>query len=193
MSEQGRGVSPKAEAIWCYLAQPDKPFQAGQKPQYKVTLKLDPEQPDHKEFLTLLRDHKNPQGKNVPYKKLVEDDGEGNEKDTGLYVVAFKTFRKPDLWDAKKKAITGDINVGNGSVLRVKYTMDHYSAGLGGLKLYLGDVQILELKEYEGGSGSDGFDEEKGYQGTSGPAKGEAFGPDDTLDMSPKTEEQEEF
>lgn len=100
-------------------------------------------------------------------------DADGEE--TGDIILRFKAnalIRKKDgstkrikmnLFDAKKKRITGNINVGNGSIVRVNAEPRAYYMGKDsavGCTFYIRAVQIIELKSYGIDADSAGFDEE---------------------------------
>lgn len=77
---------------------------------------------------------------------------------------------KIPLFDAKGKPITNKIKLGNGSTIKVSYTVAPYynatNKGVG-LSLRLVAIQVIELVEYSSGSAeSYGFDSEEGYETT---------------------------
>lgn len=99
------------------------------------------------------------------------------ENKDGDIVFKFKTkheFKKGDdiikrtvpVFDAKGKPI--DVNLGNGSIVRVAFQVVPFwkSVKLNGVTLFLDAVQVIELKEYGGSTnaGNFGFGEEDGYE-----------------------------
>jgi hypothetical protein len=58
-----------------------------------------------------------------------------------------------------------DTALGHGSILKIAFspTPFHLSAKNNGVTLYLNAIHVIELKEYEAGFGSFGFDKEEGY------------------------------
>lgn len=113
---------------------------------------------------------KNVKRASPPY--AMEQDEEGDE--TGRVLFKFKTAaggkgkrgpwkRKVDLFDSQLSPT--EANVGGGSVLRVKAELMGYnSPAVGiGVSMKLQAVQIIELKEYSGGSGSSGFEATEGF------------------------------
>ena len=79
--------------------------------------------------------------------------------------------RKVFVFDAKKNNV--DAQIGNGSLIKVGFFASpyHMSKDNYGLTLRLLAIQVLELKEYNSGSGNAedfGFDEEEGYEALAG-------------------------
>lgn len=75
---------------------------------------------------------------------------------------------KIPLFDAKGKPIAKKIKLGNGSTIKVSYTVAPYynatNKGVG-LSLRLVAIQVIELVEYSAGNAeSYGFGEEEGYE-----------------------------
>lgn len=109
-------------------------------------------------------------------------DAEGNEIE-GSFVITAKTVavdregneKKIVMFDAKGKRI--EANVGRGSLLKLSLAAGPYDSNLGaGLSLYLNAVQVIELKEYRGGSASGyGFGEEEGYNSEQGDEGSKVF------------------
>lgn len=69
------------------------------------------------------------------------------------------------IFDAKGKPLPKDIEVGNGSRVRVAFSVMpfHMSKNNNGLSLRLEAVQVIELKQYGANADSFGFKEEDGY------------------------------
>ena len=177
--EYERITTPLVECLWACVTKPAKKYGTqGAKPEdqeYKITTLLDPNKSEHNEFLKKLKalwqqcgiEMKCPGGKprNRPFKehKRKEDDSE-----TGLYEVTFKTgVRFPvRVFDAKGNKVTGDLNIGNGSSVKVagSYTFYGPDKSGGGVKLYLNAVQVVDLVEWSGGEAGDyGFAAEEGF------------------------------
>ena len=92
---------------------------------------------------------------------------------------------KIPLFDAKGKPIGNKIKLGNGSTIKVSYTVAPYynatNKGVG-LSLRLVAIQVIELVEYSAGNAeSYGFGEEEGYESS-----------DESKDDDPPFEETEE-
>jgi len=166
MAEKQLYLTPRAEAMYPFLTKPSTQFD--KEGTYKVSLLLDPGNQEHKDFLVRLKGHleegqktlKDKKANNKPWKKnkRVEDGSE-----TGLFEVQFKSQYPPRLFDAVGNKVTGDLNVGNGSIIRVAYKFAPYEGFGGGIAMYLQAVQILELVEWSGGAASDyGFTSETG-------------------------------
>lgn len=75
--------------------------------------------------------------------------------------------RKPALFDAKGKPITGDVKIGGGTIGKISYEIIPYSPTTqvgASVKLALEAVQIIELREWgERSADSYGFGQEEGY------------------------------
>lgn len=184
-------TTPKGIAVWPWLNEPDRKFNATG--EYKVNLQLSED--DAKEFLDRLKEiHKEhyketceSEGKSKLKKAelpivMVEDD-EGNE--TGEVQIKFKLkaqyefdgktiSQRPVLLDATRRAMTE--TVGAGSTIRVGCEVfPYYTAAIGvGLSLRCKVVQVLELKEFTPGSTGFDFDEEEGFETVSANLEPEA-------------------
>ena len=78
-----------------------------------------------------------------------------------------KSSKKPVLYDAKGKVIKDELNIGNGSQLKLSGVMSTYNAGGStGVTMYLNAVQVIDLVEY----GGTDFTEEEGYEHTATPS-----------------------
>lgn len=133
-------------------------------------------QEEHDQFMAWVDDlmkesaelHKTPNRK-PPYQPLYErdEDGEGKTEVDGATIFKFKVpektktrrgeewLRKPKLYDALGHPITGSVDVGTGTLARVKYTVYHTNGGdpeLSGVRLTPVKFQIIKL--VEGGAGS---------------------------------------
>lgn len=182
-------VTPKGTAIWPKLTAPDTQFK--KEGEYSVKLALEPSKdPKVQGFLDELQarfdayiDEVKAEVGPVKAKKLKlnepftpELDEAGEE--TGRVLVKFgmaaqftdkktgqtKTM-KPTIFDARGNPLANPPEIGNGSVLRVSYSIGGYNTPQAtGIKLYLNAVQIVELVEFGGGSNAKafGFDEEEG-------------------------------
>lgn len=77
------------------------------------------------------------------------------------------------IFNAKTERIKGKTGFARGSQVKLRVTVAPFSmisdADKAGVTFYLDAVQLLKLVEYQGG-GSDGFDEEDGYDGQGGEA-----------------------
>jgi hypothetical protein len=70
------------------------------------------------------------------------------------------------VFDSKGKPMGNKVAIGNGSIVKVSYSPStyHVSSNVNGLKFFLNALQVLELVEYGGSTGSSfGFAEEDGY------------------------------
>jgi hypothetical protein len=166
MAEKQLYLTPKAPAMFPFLTKASTKF--SKEGVYKITLVLDPSQPEHKSFLTCLRGHleegqkalKDKKAKNTPWKKHLRKE---DNSDTGKFEVTFKSQYPPRLFDAIGNKVTGDLNVGNDSIVKVAYKFAPYEGFGGGIAMYLQAVQIIELVEWAGGDATDfGFGQEQG-------------------------------
>jgi hypothetical protein len=172
-------TTPLVECLWAQVTKPASKYGTqGVRPEdqeYKITALLDPNKPKHEEFLAKLKalwqqcgtEMKCPGGiaKNKPFKKHKRKE---DDSPTGLFEVTFKTGVKfpVRVFDAKGNKITGDLNIGNGSQVKVagSYTFYGPDKSGGGVKLYLNAVQVVELVEWSGGEASDyGFAAGEGF------------------------------
>jgi len=167
MSSKEVFQTPKAKAMYPFVTKPSTKFDPEGK--YKITLVLDPKgNEEHRQFLRRLKQHLDDGAtqlskklENMPWKKHLRAE---DKSDTGLYEVTFKSSFPPRIFDAAGNKINGDLNVGNGSVVRVAYSWVPYEGFKGGVALYFQAIQIIELVEYAGGEAADyGFEQEEGW------------------------------
>lgn len=118
---------------------------------------------------------------NLPLKEFFknkEDKAKGEAEGRGLVL---KSKYRPAVFDAKKKKLPDNVEVGGGSVIRVdalifpysktekvktkdakgKVTVEEVTAY--GLGLRLRDIQVKELHANSGAGTGEGFDEEEGF------------------------------
>jgi len=142
MSKIIKAVSPKGKASWPKLFKPDTRFNP--EGVYQTGLVLSPE--EAKDFQEKVKD------------AFVEEYGKGKlEKalmpwkldEDGNVVLNFKSKRKPMVVDSQGRAVSTELNVGGGSIIKVGTGINPWSiAGKMGVTLYLNAVQIIELAEY---------------------------------------------
>lgn len=167
-------VTDVCEARWIWLHQPDTRPYKGQPvpPRYRVSLVYDGNSPEWQTFqkqLDAWADEAeeafrvaNPRKRGsvprlVPYQPEVDN----NDNETGFYVVAFQrraafadkstgkdvAVRVP-IFDAKGKPFPEDQIVGNGSRLRVSYTVRPYATNLAcGITLDIKAVMVHEVND----------------------------------------------
>lgn len=147
-------VTTKGAAQWPWLNKPDTRFDTDGKYKADLLVKAD----EAKDFMSAAK------------ALFVEEFGEKMlpkakwpfEKDdeSGAVRIRAKSSNKPGLFDAKGNTITADLNVGNGSTIKMAGVMSTYDAGGNkGVTAYLNSVQIIDLVEF----GGNDFEEEDGY------------------------------
>lgn len=145
--------SPIGIAEYAFVNRPQTQFNP--EGVYKTNLIVDPNEDDVKEMLTAIKAASSGQ---VPYSKREED---------GMYVVKFSSKYQPKVALANGSYLDPDDipMIGNGSKVRVAYTMQPWDfGGKQGVKLYLQGLQILDLVPYEGEMFDDESDGEEDYQ-----------------------------
>jgi hypothetical protein len=159
--------TPKAIAMYPFVTKPNTKFDA--EGQYKITLVLDlKNNEEHRQFLRTCKGYVEETAnllkkkiEKMPWRKHLRRE---DKSDTGMYEVTFKSGYAPRVFDAAGNKINGDLNVGNGSVVKVAYAWAPYEGFGGGVVLYFQALQILELVEYAGGEASDyGFTPTDGF------------------------------
>lgn len=139
--------SPFGEALYPYLNRPDTRF--GEK--YKVTLVLNPNNPEHARYLDLL--------KSIALKEVGKDAHLPiSEHDDGRVKVRFASKFQPKLFDRSNKPLEGEI--GTGSILQISAIPKVYKdvGGRSGLTLYPVGIKVRDLVEPWGTPEAFGFD-----------------------------------
>ena len=138
-------VSPVGTAVWPWLAVPDTRFDAEGK--YKTDLLVPKE--EAKEMMAEAK------------KLYIEEFGEKAlkaakfpfeiDEESGGVRFRAKSSKKPVVYDAQGSVIKDDLNVGNGSEIKISGLMATYNAGgATGVTMYLNAVQIISLVEFGG-------------------------------------------
>lgn len=133
-----------------------------------------------------------------PYMIQDENTGEETPDPQGRYILTAKANAyiengkpkyRPQLYNAKKQPITGNIAIGEGTTARLGITLSGYSvAGKTGVSVKLGLVQIIDLVEYSGGGFDlNELDEEEGFDGV-----GTEFEIEETTEAAIEEENEEE-
>jgi hypothetical protein len=84
------------------------------------------------------------------------------ENEDGTVTVKFKSKKAPKFFDGKGNPVrdTEDMNIGGGSVLKIKGAAKAYANGTNiGVTLYINSVQVIKYEEYQAGGGFDADDE----------------------------------
>jgi hypothetical protein len=94
------------------------------------------------------------------------------ENEDGTVTLKFKSKKAPKFFDGKGNPIKNveDMNIGGGSVLKIKGAAKGYANGTNiGVTLYINSVQVIKYVEY-GGAGFDADDEAE-YVADEAPAR----------------------
>jgi hypothetical protein len=151
-------VSPRGTLIWPWIRTPDTRFDSEGK--YKVTLLLDPADAAADAFIKQINSYvESVGGKNSPCKDHKDKDG----NDTDKVAVTFGSAYKPAVFDSHRNKVPDEVDPGNGSEVRVAYTVNVYDGFGGGVNLYLKAVQIVSYKPKEASASDLGFGDEEGW------------------------------
>ena len=168
-----QSVSEKAEANYVYINTRVNVFD-GEEKGYMITLKF-PEkytsklEEDAKELINEAKESEWGQGKQWL--------GNGNEcyseDENGNHVFKMKSSKqtngkwtKVKLVDSKRAPMPLDTNIGTGSIVRAIFTPAVYNLSKKnwGVTWFIDELQVVDLKEYQGGGGSNlEFPEDDGY------------------------------
>ena len=175
----------KGKALWAKVFEPDTKFDPNGI--YSIDLIIpETEAQELCEYLdTVVQKRFDEEVKEYPKKKATlstkppyEQDYDEDGNETGNLKFRFKLKakgqtrdgreyeQKPAVVDAKRKPITDEVSVGNGSVVKVAYEPIPYvmaSTKQVGVSLRMKAVQIIDLVEYGGGAASV-FDDEDGFE-----------------------------
>lgn len=149
-----RFITPIGEAKWAWLHKPKAPFSGdpNKDPKFMIDVVFDLKDSAWTKWGSDLRAAAN--GLKLPIKKEMDE----NEQPTGRLFVTFKTNEKypPGVFDKYNRHFPESVMIGNGSKVRVSYTLNRYEGFGGGINLYLSAVQVVDLVEYKG-RGAEGF------------------------------------
>lgn len=215
-------ISPKGVFKFPKLTEPDTKFKP--EGEYSVKLILDSDSPECKKLIKQIdaaaaeslaemkgkaknaAEAKKWETKSVPYAEVLDDE---TGEPTGQTEFTFKMTasgtskktgkdwtRKPAIFDAKGKAIKGDIKIGGGTIGKISYELMPWGTlQLGAsVKLALEAAQIIDLKTWgEKDAKSFGFGEEEGF-GYEGEDDSDTSDFDDESDAAPaEDDEQTDF
>lgn len=173
-----RIVSPRGEALWCKVKEPD--YQYNAKGVLSTTIICDPNDETVQAFIEKLEELRDVaydetvetlgvKAKGVVRKDVYSEHVDQDGEDTGLieFKFALKDADDRDKWirvvDSKRAEIKDIPLVGNGSIIRCSaYANPYYMASTKtvGISLIWEQMQLINLVEYGGG---DAFDDEDGY------------------------------
>lgn len=198
-------VTPKGVAVWPHLHAPDTKFDA--KGVFHTKLAFSPEDEGASEFLAMLeqaqedavaeKKKSNPKLKNsLNVNEIIKDEVDEEGDPTGRKIVSLKMYAEvtskktgktykqaPRFFDSKLRVISEPPKVSGGSILKIAYTISPYLNGKNtGITLYMQQVQVIELKEWQGGSApAAGFGEEEGFEAVTDTGYAGGFS-DDSMD-----------
>ena len=173
-----RIVSPRGEALWCKVKEPD--YQYNAKGVLSTTVVCDPNDERVQTFIEKLEELRDvaydetvetlgAKAKGVVRKDVYTEHLNQEGEDTGLieFKFALKDADDRDKWirvvDSKRNEIKDIPLVGNGSIIRCSAFANPYymaSSKTVGISLIWEQMQLINLVEYGGG---DAFDDEDGY------------------------------
>ncbi len=186
-----RYTTPAGIAQYPYLTKPDTKFNPDG--EYKVSLVIPGA--NAQDLVTFLDEQHEANVAKVKKENAGKRIKEGEvpyviNEDTGEVTVRFKlkarvtpksgdSFeQRPALFDAKGKPLV-DPKIGGGSKLKIAYEVVPYFTAIAGagISLRMKAVQVIDLKEFSGGSGADayGFGQEEGYEAEDTPAEQNGF------------------
>ena len=174
-------VTPKGFALWTKVYEPDTKYDNDGK--YSIKLRLTEEAKDQlkakvdAEMALWMADQDKKVSRIPDEPQFVEEFTKDTDEPTGFWLVNFSMKaiirnkdgsvmfeQKPMVVDSKGTNITKQlVQIGNGSEIKVSFSMVPYALKTKGVSLGLKGVQILNLVEYTD-EGDLGFGEEDGYQ-----------------------------
>ena len=136
-------LSPAGKAMFPHLMSPDTKY--SKKGKYGVQLLLDPEIPEHREYLDnihqiVAEEFEGEKGVLVP----IKDDEDSSGEATGKVLVKYSSGFKPLLFDRFNKPLAEDQSISRGAIIRVAATVNVYRGlgGKNGINLYCSAVQM---------------------------------------------------
>lgn len=169
-------ILPKGVAIWPKLETPDTKFIPLGVYSVDIAVPLEEAESTMKELSEEFKAHtgKPPAKSDNTMWKMEIDEETGEETGKVIFKCKIKNVqrkngdvwdRKPVLWDSKGNRIK-DVNVGGGSILRLKCSVYCWVAGAKkGVSLQPMAVQVLDLKSFSKGESFD-FEVEDGFEAT---------------------------
>lgn len=159
MAKRPNVMTPFLAVIASHCEKMDKPYKKNAEPMYKIRFEA-PKGKDLKAWQDKLLGLAGNPKFSIPDPKI----GIGESKKGEVTVVASSKF-KPGMFDTKNNKLEAP-KVGQGTIARAFCQLNVHDEGI---SLQLSQVQIKELKEWEGGSGAvSAFDEAEGYESEGG-------------------------
>lgn len=140
-------VSPKGSAVWPWFSVPDTRFDVEGKFKTDLLVSKDAAQDMMAEAKKIYVEEFGEKALNKAKWPFEIDEESGGVR------FRAKSSKKPVLYDAAGSIIKEDLNVGNGSEIKISGVMSTYNAGgATGVTMYLNAVQIIDLVEFGGSS-----------------------------------------
>ena len=154
-------VSPTGIASYSWLTKPDTAFNQNH---YKVTLLLDKEEKENKDFVKKVNALHDEVSKGKSTKSPIKDgDKEGKEGQQGKFVFTAKSQFQPKLIDTQRHQLTNETAPMSGDLIRVALGLAPYDTGSNaGVSLRLKAVQLVD-KRNQGSDVSSVFDDIDGF------------------------------
>jgi hypothetical protein len=173
-----RFTTPIATLVWPHVHAPDTKFvKDGDNARYKTEFTLTAEEaaPMIKQAKALISEARKSKITKAPPK------APHKENDDGTVTFSCHSYNAPALFDAAGTPIKPGTKVGGGTRAAVAGLMKVYEGfGATGVTLYLNALQIVDLKEFGGGSAeSFGFNVTDGFRAGDEDAEEESFDDDD--------------
>ncbi|MDQ2066713.1 DUF2815 family protein [Xinfangfangia sp. CPCC 101601] len=188
-------VSPKVEAMWCFLSAPQAPFKEGAAAMYAITGILDDTE-DNRAWIDGIISTAQAEAKKagVKLKKVfhnpfefpedVDEDeylvdpatgkSKRPEQFRGKIIFKAKTQFQPGQIDSARVDLPPDVKIFGGDIVKIKFAAEPYENGANsGITLRLRTVQLLEKRtSFNRGPDTDGFEDEDGYRAGGGGGEG---------------------
>ena len=137
----------------------------------KLAKQLETQQKDHIKEATAATGKKPSRINPYPWKEVEDNNGEPCMDFKFKLKPSFKTKageivkQRPAVFDAALKPLTEECRLGNGSKIKVNFSVIPYNTSMGcGISLRLHAVQVLDLVQYNNGeSDTGGFSVEEGF------------------------------
>lgn len=161
MTDKVVHITPRGVAKWPWLRKQDTRFvKDDQVSKFKMSLDLDSASKETEDLIGIIQEFANSVKRGDGRMPWTEEDGVMRFKFASAY--------RPTLFDAKRRPMPDEVDIGSGSEVKVAFQMSDYKpsgiAKKGGVNLYLKAVQVLTYVPYTGPDAESlGFGEEEGF------------------------------